>query len=294
MTQRIGWLSWLSALLSACTLMLIVAGGLVTSHEAGLAVPDWPLSYGQFFPPMVGNIFWEHGHRMVAGFVGLFCLFITLCVQRFESRVRIRRLAWTAFATVIAQALLGGLTVLLMLPPAVSIAHACLGQTFFCLTLALAYFLSPLSLETRPHRQIQDARLPRLLMITTTMVYIQLLLGATIRHTGHGHAIPPHIILGFIVLIHSVLVLVRSLFHAKTAPLFSRLGIALAVITGIQIFFGFGSLVMTRMVERSGFAPSKGEVMVTVAHQSAGCVILGICLLMTLMVWGSRSQDEPA
>ena len=134
-----------SLLVVFATLLLILAGGLVTSHEAGLAVPDWPLSYGQHFPPMVGNIFWEHGHRMIAGSVGIFTLIMAVWIQIREHRKRLKKLAWAAFAAVILQAILGGLTVLFLLPPAVSIFHACLAQTFFCIVAAVAYFLSPQS-----------------------------------------------------------------------------------------------------------------------------------------------------
>ena len=74
-------LYFFSLFLVAWTAFLILAGGLVTSHDAGLAVLDWPLSYGQFFPPMVGNIFWEHGHRMIAGLAGIFTLVLAIWIQ---------------------------------------------------------------------------------------------------------------------------------------------------------------------------------------------------------------------
>ena len=139
------------------TAVLILAGGLVTSHEAGLAVPDWPLSYGQLFPPMVGNVFWEHGHRMIAGSVGILTLVLAVWIQmvcRGGSCTRPQRattrvaptiviLGWAAFGVVVLQAVLGGLTVLYLLPPPISIFHACLAQTFFCILIALAYFLNP-------------------------------------------------------------------------------------------------------------------------------------------------------
>src|SRR3989338_3456190 len=126
-----------SLFLSAATFLLILAGGLVTSHEAGLAVPDWPTSYGRWFPPMVGNVFWEHGHLMIAGSVGILTFAAALLIQRNVPDKAIVRLSWIAFCAVLLQALLGGLTVIFMLPPAVSIAHAALAQTFFCITIAI-------------------------------------------------------------------------------------------------------------------------------------------------------------
>src|SRR3990167_8440017 len=119
---------------AAAAFGLLVAGGLVTSTDSGLAVPDGPLSYGTWFPPMVGGIRYEHGHRMIAGVVGLVILGLALWLWRIESRHWVRRLGWLVLGGVVAQALLGGLTVLWLLPPSVSIAHACLGPSVFILT----------------------------------------------------------------------------------------------------------------------------------------------------------------
>src|ERR1700750_3433450 len=132
------------AILVACsTFFLIIAGALVTSQDAGLATSDWPLSNGQFFPRMVGNLFWEHGHRMVATSVGLLTIVLTIYVLREERRRPVRRVAVLALVAVIAQGLLGGLTVKLMLPLAFSAAHATLAQLFFCTTVSLAVVTSP-------------------------------------------------------------------------------------------------------------------------------------------------------
>ena len=114
------FLFYFGIFLSAATLFLILAGGLVTSREAGLAVPDWPLSYGQLMPPMVGNIFWEHGHRMIAGIVGILTLFFSAALQIFEPRKWIQKMGWIAFAAVVVQAVLGGLTVKYLLPAPLS------------------------------------------------------------------------------------------------------------------------------------------------------------------------------
>ena len=123
---------------AAATLCLIVAGGLVTSTESGLSVPDWPTTYGQnmfTFPlsKMVGGIRFEHTHRLIASGVGMLTVVLAIWLARREPRRWVRRLGYFALGAVVAQGLLGGLTVLLFLPPAVSVAHACLAQTFFCL-----------------------------------------------------------------------------------------------------------------------------------------------------------------
>src|SRR5437867_1588168 len=132
------------AVLVACaTFFLIIAGANVTSHDAGMAVPDWPLSFGKFFPKMVGNVFWEHGHRMIATAVGLLTIVLAVYLQIREPRRWVKRLGWIALAGVIAQGLLGGLTVKLNLPLAVSAAHATLAQLFFLTTVSIAVFTSP-------------------------------------------------------------------------------------------------------------------------------------------------------
>src|SRR5262245_66124726 len=97
--------------LALSTLVLVFAGGLVTSTGSGLSVPDWPLSYGMVMPPMVGGIFFEHGHRMVAATVGFLTLVLAVWTQATESRRGVRRLAWAGLALVIAQGVLGGLRI---------------------------------------------------------------------------------------------------------------------------------------------------------------------------------------
>src|ERR671938_24080 len=131
------------AIIVACaTFFLIIAGALVTSNDAGLATPDWPLSNGQFMPKMVGNLFWEHGHRMVATTVGLLTIVLAVYIRLKEKREWVWKLALFALIAVVAQGLLGALTVKLMLPLAVSTAHATLAQLFFCTTVSLAVFTS--------------------------------------------------------------------------------------------------------------------------------------------------------
>ncbi len=181
----------LARITAAATLALIFTGGLVTSTGSGLAVPDWPLSFGTFFPEMKGGVLFEHGHRMVAGAVALLTLALAVWVFRREPRRGVRRLALGALVAVVAQALLGGATVLMRLPLPVSVAHACLGQIFFCLTVALALCSGRAWREARPGAL--DAGRPSLRALTSWCVALvvgQLVLGATMRHMGAGLAIP--------------------------------------------------------------------------------------------------------
>ena len=130
-------------LVAASTAVLIFAGGMVTSTGSGLAVPDWPNTYGWFmwtFPIQhwVGGIFYEHTHRLIASTVGLLIVILAAWLWRAEPRRWVRRLGYIALAAVITQGLLGGLTVLYYLPDPISIAHASLAQIVFCLTITIA------------------------------------------------------------------------------------------------------------------------------------------------------------
>src|SRR4029079_9992285 len=174
------------ALLVACaTFFLIIAGALVTSNDAGLATNDWPLSNGQVFPKMVGNLFWEHGHRMVATTVGMLTIVLMVYILKREKRPWVRKLGWFALLAVIAQGLLGGLTVKLMLPLAVSTAHATLAQLFFCTTVSLAVFTSRSWIEARSLEEEQGT-LPLRYLCTAALVtiFLQLIIGATLRHSA--------------------------------------------------------------------------------------------------------------
>jgi len=176
------------AVLTACaTFLLLFVGGLVTSTGSGLAVPDWPLSFGRFFPPMVGGVLFEHSHRVAATLVGCLTLVLALSIVVREPRPIVRALGLLALFAVVLQGVLGGVTVLYKLPLAVSVAHACLGQMFFCLTVALAVLTGT---EWQAPLPAASSALPAVAGATTALVFGQLLLGAFVRHMGAGLAIP--------------------------------------------------------------------------------------------------------
>src|SRR6476646_9594804 len=134
---------------------------------------------------MVGNLFWEHGHRMVATTVGLLTIVLTIYLLRTEKRRWVRKLGVFALLAVIGQGLLGGLTVKLMLPLAVSTAHATLAQLFFCTTVSLAVFTSRSWMEARALPEEKEV-LPLRYLCTAALVtiFMQLILGATLRHSA--------------------------------------------------------------------------------------------------------------
>lgn len=191
-TQNPGskWIHRYAILVSVSTFCLIIAGGLVTSTDSGLAVPDWPLSYGQLMPPMVGGIFYEHGHRMVATFVGFLTTILAFWLWKTEDRRWVRTLGWIALGAVITQGVLGGLTVLFLLPTGISVAHATLAQSFFCLTVIIAMVTSPSFKSYRAPEFAPAVQTRKLAIFTTGAIFLQLVLGALMRHTKSGMAIP--------------------------------------------------------------------------------------------------------
>jgi cytochrome c oxidase assembly protein subunit 15 len=185
------WLHRFAMLTAAATFFLVIAGGLVTSTGSGLAVPDWPLSYGQFFPPMVGGIFFEHGHRMIAGTVGLLTCALATWLWFGDGRRWVRWMGIGAVGAVLAQAALGGITVLFLLPTPVSVSHAGLAMAFFALVSSIALVTGPGWFKVEPREATGERpTLPRAALIAATAVYVQILLGATVRHTGSGLACP--------------------------------------------------------------------------------------------------------
>src|SRR3989338_5637937 len=173
------------------TLFLIFAGGMVTSTGSGLSVPDWPLSYGMLFPPMVGGVFYEHGHRMVAATVGFLTLCLAVSLTYWERRKWVKVLGFCALGAVILQGILGGITVLFFLPKPISIGHAVLAQTFFILTIIIAYTEST---ERSQRSHLGAKKIPtnvlKGVLFLVILVYCQLMIGAVMRHTHSGLAIP--------------------------------------------------------------------------------------------------------
>ena len=267
---------------SACTVLLLVAGALVTSNDAGLAVPDWPTSYGTFFPPMVGGIFYEHGHRMVATFVGLLTIGLALLLWRKESRRWMRTLGWVALGAVILQGLFGALTVELRLPPAVSIVHATLAQSFFCITVAIAVFTSPwwFSHAASSGDDSGSPRLSTLALWLACITFVQLILGAAVRHNAFG--IAPHLVGAAAVFVMTI-VIARAV-RTRFAAVGSLRGMSkwLSSVVGAQILLG-GAAWWSRIVTRDAPQPEPATIWITVAHTVLGAIVLASAVVFVLV-----------
>lgn len=271
-----------SVFLAVCTFFLVVAGASVTSNQAGLSVPDWPLSYGQVMPEMKGGVFYEHGHRMIATAVGFLTIILAVWLWCADGRRWMRWLGVASLAGVILQGVLGGITVLFMLPPAISIAHACLAQIFFSTAVAVALFTS------RGWHQgavpVNDAGWPSLrslAVVTPVLVLLQIALGAAFRHRVLG--IMPHILgavlIGSVVLLFGVFVLAQFPDHAALR----RSAWALTGITIVQMLLGVIAY-FARMTTADAVQPAVTMVISTVSHVGGGALTMAATVALAIQI----------
>ena len=298
-------------LTAAATAVLIFAGGLVTSTGSGLSVPDWPNSYGWFmftFPVenWVGGIFYEHSHRLIASTVGFLILILAVWLWRAEPRPWVRKLGFIALGAVITQGMLGGITVLWYLPDPVSIAHASLAQIVFCLASTIALVTSS-GWRRRYARRApapDDRVLQRVAIATLAIVYTQIVIGATMRHTDAGLAIPDfpwmfgHLIpdrwdpkiavhfahrVGALVVTMAILATTGHVFahHRRRAELL-RPSIALLVLVALQVTLGALTVL------------SGKQYIINSMHVVTGAGVLVTTLVLTLRAHRARFADMAA
>ena len=300
------WLNRYAKLVAASTVLLIAAGGMVTSTGSGLSVPDWPNTYGWFmfsFPmsKWVGGIRYEHTHRLIASTVGCLTIILALWTWRVEPRALVRRLAFASLGAVILQGLLGGLTVLLLLPPAVSIGHAALAQLFFCITMTLAVVTSPSWKALSP--PANDVMLRRITLVTSLVIYSQILIGATMRHVGAGLAIPTFPLVfggitppawtaaiaihyahrvGALIVLFAVFLTAAHVWHwHRQRREFMRPAV-------LMVLFVCSQATLGAFVVLSSLQP-----VINTAHVVNGALVLGTSVVLTLRVYRHGIQ-EPA
>jgi heme a synthase len=290
-----------SAGVAGFALLTIFAGAQVKSHQAGLAVPDWPLSYGQLWPPMVGGIRYEHAHRAVATTMGALTVVLALWTARVEQRRNVRMMAWACLGVVLAQGLLGGLTVLNLLPPGLSVSHAVLAQTYFCLVTSVAFAVS---LEgSRPANAAVAPGVVLAAFLAAAAVWVQLLLGAIMRHNeaglsvpffptdGAGHLVPAvvdqrvvlHLLHRGFALIVLPVVLVAAWRVARAVPRLALHAAAVATLVLGQVALG-ATVIWTATVSQADNLTPVVSPLPASLHVVNGAALLALTWLLYLRV----------
>jgi cytochrome c oxidase assembly protein subunit 15 len=292
---------------AASTFLLLVAGGIVTGSQAGLAVTDWPNSYGynMFLYPlsrMTGGIYYEHVHRLLGSLVGLTTLVLALHLWRVEHRRWLRKLGFVALILVIVQGILGGLRVTghftLSDDPTVvqpniwlAVVHGITGQLFFGLMVAIAAVSTRRWRDAPPAAVLPGASLDRkLALLVLGAMVIQLTLGSLLRHTDaalHAHITGAVLALGVGIFLGSRLILRR-----REQPELRRLGHGLLHGLILQFILGFAALFARNLTAPDG-GPHAADVVITTIHQATGALLLATAVLAVL--WSRRLlRPEPA
>ena len=277
----------LAILLVAMTLLLLVAGALVTSNEAGDSVPDWPLSFGRWLiqsSHFVANVRYEYSHRVIAATVGLITTLLAIRAWTRERRPLIRRLALAAFVGVLAQAMLGGMRV--WFPdskPVVAVIHALVAQSFFGLIVALVLLTSADWWKPKPLKE--DARFPStrwLAALALCAILMQLVLGAGFRHGAFG--VIPHVI-GALVVASLVIWTALIILHRYGANAYLRRpALAMLMLLGCQVDLGVLAYA-ARLKSQFNVQPLEPMISLTVAHVVVGALTLASVVTLTLRCW---------
>lgn len=289
------WHHRIAVFIAVATFVVIIAGALVTSEDAGLSVPDWPTSYGHLIklPPWVGGIVFEHSHRMIAWFTGMCTLVIAFWTLFVERRKWMKVLAFGALGTIIVQGILGGVTVLHFLPPAISTAHAAVGQTFFCIAVLIAVFTGRKWVEGSP-QAASDTGHPKLLVLclySIFILYVQLILGGMFRH--HGMPVWPHVVNAACVTVLLGWTGIRAIRGFRNIPGIYRAAMVMVHLLAVQLLLGVAAY-YTRIV-MSAEAPQGDFLMVlsTVAHVAVGALLLASTAVLTIQAWRSLALVQP-
>jgi cytochrome c oxidase assembly protein subunit 15 len=286
-----------AVLTSCCTVLLLMAGALVTSNDAADSVPDWPLSYGKLIPPLVGGIRFEYAHRVIAGVVGILTLIVAiwLTFSKLPRRSAAKPLGWLALILVLAQAGLGALRVLEIHPMLFATAHATLAQIFFMTLVGLSLYLSPW--WQKATSQLEDTKSPSLRLLTsltTLAILAQLILGAAFRHGAFG--IDPHLIGAGVVTVMVVWAGRAAKTRFRENRDLRRATIFLHSFFGLQILLGFTAWYAVRVLATQSAQPTLLYVTLTVAHVLGGALTLAASVIFTLtafrLIPGSAAESS--
>jgi cytochrome c oxidase assembly protein subunit 15 len=267
--------------LVAWAVILLTAGALVTSEDAALAVPDWPLSYGTLNPPMVGGIAFEHSHRLIAAGLGLFIIILAFLLWRYEARRWMKWLGFAALGTVIFQGVLGGLTVLKLLHYWLPVMHAGTAEIMFAILVSIAVFTSRWYMQDLP--QYADQGSPSIHFIVTInsmVIFLQVLVGAGFRHkylSLRPHVFGAPIVLAMVIWTAAVL---RRRFPEVSAII--RMRKLLHSIVGLQILLGLVAL-WARINAADDPQPMLPVVASTVVHTVVGAFLFATSIATVLV-----------
>jgi cytochrome c oxidase assembly protein subunit 15 len=263
--------------------LLLCAGALVTSEDAALAVPDWPLSYGSITPPMVGGIAYEHSHRVIAFILGLLIVALAIVLWRKDERPAVKWLGVAAVGGVIFQGILGGLTVLKLLHYWLPVMHACVAQLMFATLVSIAVVTSRWWVSDRP--QYEDKASPAIhtvVILNAAAIFLQIALGAAFRHKYSP--VTPHVVWAMGVLLVASWTAVQLRKRFSNAPEISRIRVLLHGIVGVQLLLGLGAL-WTRMRAVDDPQPMPAVVITTVVHTVFGAVLFAVSILVVLFCY---------
>ena len=272
------------AVFTVCwTALLLIAGALVTSNDAALAVPDWPKSFGTWTPHMVGGVFYEHSHRVIAGVLGVLTLILATLIWIKEERRWLRWFAVVAVGGIVAQAILGGQVVIRLLHYWLPVMHACFAQIMFGAILSIAVFTSKWWTAEQP--LLEDRGSPSihsLALLNAGVIFLQVFLGAGFRH----REIPiwPHAA-GSLAVLATVIwtaVVLRKRF--ENSPELTKMRILLHSVFGLQFLLGIGAY-WSRIATAEAPQPMPLMVTLTVTHTVVGALLFAVSILTILLCY---------
>jgi cytochrome c oxidase assembly protein subunit 15 len=272
------------AVFTTCwTVLLLIAGALVTSNEAALSVPDWPRSYGTWLPPMVGGVLYEDSHRKIAGVLAVLTVILAILIWIKEDRRWLRWFAVIAVGGIVAQAILGGQVVIQLLHYWLPVAHACFAQIMFGAILSIAVFTSKWWVSDRP--QLEDRRSPSihsLALLNAVVIFLQVFLGAGFRHKDipiWPHAAGSLAVLATVV--WTAVVLRKRFEHSREL---TKMRILLHSVFGLQFLLGIGAY-WSRISTADAPQPMRVMVILTVTHTVVGALLLAVSILTILLCY---------
>ena len=286
------WPHRFAVLTAVATFPLLFVGGLVTSTGSGLAVPDWPTTFGynMFLYPwsqMIGGIFYEHSHRLLGSLVGFLTVLLTASLWYSESRPWVRNLGLVALAAVILQGVLGGLRVIL-LQQTLAIIHACFAQAFFALAVCLSVFTSTEWQTPMEKKVAEDAsRMQRLGVLTAGFIYLQLIFGAILRHTGTWETF--HFMGAALVAIHVGVLTARTVRQHADLSVLLRSALILSGLLVLQFFLGLGAYI--GKFTTAGVALRPYIVLLATIHVVVGALMFVTCVLFSLRTYRLLDQQ---